>query len=122
LSATFRPLDILSHELVGSETGNPNLERYCTMRRDVCRLLLHVCSTMTEASNNVSLRAVNPPFSMKPKQEANYTLSLDEFQNTLIQQTAARKATREATVNHHQRRFPSGNSVHVSSFSIVSDP
>jgi hypothetical protein len=123
LSATFRPLDILSHELVISESGNPNLKRYCTMLRDVRRLLLHVCSTMTHARNNIALRAVNPTFSMKAEQETNYTLPLDEFQNTLVQQTAARKATREATVNRRQRRhFPSGNSVHSSSFSNVSDP
>jgi hypothetical protein len=92
------------------------------MRRDVCRLLLHVCSAMTQVRNNIAFRAVNPSFSMKPKQEVNYTLPLDEFQNTLIQQTAARKATCEATVNRYQRRFPSGNSVYVSSFLNVSDP
>jgi hypothetical protein len=120
LSATFRPLDILSHELVTSETGNPNLERYCTMLRDVRRLLLHVCSTMTQARNNIAaLRAVNPSFSMKTNQETNYTLPLDEFHNTLIQQTTARKATREATLNRRQRRFTSGNSGHASSFSNV---
>ncbi|KAG0933930.1 hypothetical protein G6F57_006024 [Rhizopus arrhizus] len=36
-SAAFRLLDILSHELVSSESDNSNLERYCTMLRDVPR-------------------------------------------------------------------------------------
>ncbi|KAI8641509.1 hypothetical protein BD408DRAFT_433176 [Parasitella parasitica] len=40
-----------------------------------------------------------------------HTLPLDEFQQTLIQQTAARKATREATIDRRQRRrFTSGTS------------
>ncbi|KAG0736024.1 hypothetical protein G6F57_002397 [Rhizopus arrhizus] len=37
LSAAFLPLDILSHDLVSSESGNPNLKRYCTMLRDISR-------------------------------------------------------------------------------------
>lgn len=123
LSATFRPLDILTHELVSSESGNPNLERYCAMLQDVRRLLLHVCSSMTQSRNNIALRAVNPSFSVKTDQEAQYTLPLDEFQSTLIQQTAARKATREATVtNRQRRRFPPVNSSNSSSFSTDPDP
>ncbi|OAD08248.1 hypothetical protein MUCCIDRAFT_158469 [Mucor lusitanicus CBS 277.49] len=41
LSAAFRPLDILIHEMFTHENGNPNLERYSTMLRDIHRLLLH---------------------------------------------------------------------------------
>jgi hypothetical protein len=48
-SAAFPLLDILSHELVSSESDNSNLERYCTMLRDVRKLLLHVCSAMTQS-------------------------------------------------------------------------
>ncbi|KAG0910302.1 hypothetical protein G6F33_008018 [Rhizopus arrhizus] len=73
LSAAFRPLDILSHELVSSEQGNANLERYCTMLKDVRRLLLHVCSSMTQARTNIALRSVNPSFSVKQDQDINYT-------------------------------------------------
>ena len=123
LSATFRPLDIFTHELVSSESGNPNLERYCAMLQDVRRLLLHVCSSMTQSRNNIALRAVNPSFSVKTDQEANYTLPLDEFQSTLVQQTAARKATREATItNRQRRRFTPSNSSNSGSFSNVQDP
>ncbi|KAI8636862.1 hypothetical protein BD408DRAFT_478375 [Parasitella parasitica] len=118
LSAVYRPLDILCHELVSSESGNPNLERYCTMLRDVCKLLLHVGSSITHVRNNIALRAIKPSFSLKPENEVNYTLPLDEFQNTLIQQTAARKATRDATINKRQhRRFQNGNSTVSNSFS-----
>ncbi|KAG1442369.1 hypothetical protein G6F46_013129 [Rhizopus delemar] len=81
--SAFRPLDILSHELVSSESGNPNLERYCIMLRDVRKLLLHVCFAMRQARNNIALRAVNPSFSLKQDQKIQYTLPLDEFQNTL---------------------------------------
>ncbi|CEP16777.1 hypothetical protein [Parasitella parasitica] len=95
----YRPLDILSHELITSEAGNPNLERYCTMLRDVRKLLLHVGASITNSRNNIALRAIDPSFVMKPGIEANYTLPLDEFQ-----QTAARKATREAMINKRQRR------------------
>ncbi|KAI9315444.1 hypothetical protein BX666DRAFT_1837975, partial [Dichotomocladium elegans] len=97
LSAVYRPLDILSHELVTCEAGNPNLERYCAMLHDVCKLLLHVGASMTYARTNIALRAINPSFSLKSSNEVTYTLPLDEFQNTLIQQSAARKATRAAS-------------------------
>ncbi|CAO3620218.1 unnamed protein product [Mucor fragilis] len=112
LSATFRPLDILIHEMLTHETGNSNLERYSTMLRDVRRLLIHVCSTMTQQRNNIALRAINPTFRLDNDVEVNYTLLLDEFQQTLVQQTAARKATREASVSRKQRRFsrPPSNS------------
>ncbi|KAI8636525.1 hypothetical protein BD408DRAFT_460274 [Parasitella parasitica] len=123
LSAIFRPLDILSHEMVSSESDNPNLERYCTMLQDVRRLLLHACSSITQSRNNIALRAVNPAFSMKTEPETNYTLPLDESQQTLIQQTAARKATREATASKRQRRtFSSGTSGPLNSFSNDPNP
>ncbi|KAG1025843.1 hypothetical protein G6F43_014125 [Rhizopus delemar] len=100
LSAVYRPLDILSHELVSYEADNHNLERYCTILRDVRKLLLHVGASMTHTRNNIALH---------------------EFQNTLIQQTVARKATRQATINKCQRRrFPNGNS--SSSGSFLSGP
>lgn len=111
LPAVFRPLDILCHELVSTEFRNPNLERYCSMLRDVRKLLLHVCSAMNQNRNNVALRAINPSFFLKADSTTNYTLPLEEFQQTLIQQTAARKAIRETIVNRrNRRRTTSGNS------------
>lgn len=122
LSAAFRPLDILIHEMFTYENGNPNLERYSAIMRDTRRLLLHVCAIITQHRNNIALRAVDPSFSMKPTSETNYTLPLDEFQQTLIQQTAARKATREATINRRQRRrFPSGTSATSNTVARSSD-
>lgn len=58
---------------------------------------------MTQARTNIALRAVNPSFSLNANADVNYTLPLDEFQQTLIQQTAARKATREAFASRRQR-------------------
>jgi hypothetical protein len=111
LSAVFRPLDILCHELVSTEFRSPNLERYSSMLRDVRQLLLHVCSAMNQNRNNVALRAINPSFSLKTDPTTNYTLPLEESQQTLIQQTAARRAIRETTVNRrNRRRTTSGNS------------
>ncbi len=108
-SAVFRPLDILAHELFSTETDNPNLERYLTMLRDVRKLLLHVCASMTQDRNNIALRAVNPSFSLRSEYTGQYTMPLDEFQQTLAQQTATRKATREAT-NRFQRKRYNGTS------------
>jgi hypothetical protein len=98
LSVAFRPLGILSHELVSSESDSPNLERYCIMFLDIRRLLIHIYSIITQQHNNIDLRAVNPSFTLKSDSEANYTLPLDEFQHTFIQQSAARKVTHEATI------------------------
>ncbi|CEP18222.1 hypothetical protein [Parasitella parasitica] len=57
LSAAFRPLDILIHEMFTHENGNPNLERYSTMLRDIRRLLLHVCSMMTQQPRKATREA-----------------------------------------------------------------
>lgn len=123
LSAVYRPLDILAHELVSSEAGNSDLERYCTMLQDVRKLLLHVGSSMNQACNNIAFRAIDPSFSMQPETEKNYTLlPLNEFQDTFIQHTAPRKATRDATINKRQRRsFPKSNTGPSNSFSNVSE-
>ena len=117
-SATYRPLDIFIHELITTEQGNPNLERYCSMLHDIRRLMLHTGSAATQMRNNIALRAVDPSFSLKSN-DASYTLPLDEFQTTVVQQTAAKKATREATANR-RRRFPSGR-FGTSAFSNVPD-
>ncbi|GAN11521.1 hypothetical protein MAM1_0661d11085 [Mucor ambiguus] len=105
LSAVFRPLDILTKEMFTAEQGNPNLERYSIMLRDVRRLLLHVCSMMTQQRNNIALRAHDPSYHLNDASEVNYTLPLDEYQQTLTQQHAAKKAIREATTPRRQRRF-----------------
>jgi hypothetical protein len=118
-SATYRPLDILIHELITAEEGNPNLERYCSMLHDIRRLMLHTGATATHMRNNIALRAVDPSFSMKST-EANYTLPLDEFQTTMVSQTAAKKATREATANR-RRRYPFSRFGPSGSFSNVPD-
>lgn len=99
LSALFRPLDVLTHELLTSESDNANLERYINMLKDIRRLLLDLNSGITQSRNNIALRAVNPSFSLKPENDTQYTLPLQEFQATLIQQTATKKATREATAS-----------------------
>ncbi|CEP08765.1 hypothetical protein [Parasitella parasitica] len=121
LSAVYRPFDILSHESTTSEAGNPNLERYCTMLRDVRKLPLHVGASITNSRNNIALGgAINPSIVIKPGNEATYALSLDEFQQTLIQQTAARKATREAIIYKRQRRHANnGNFQSSGSFGQV---
>ncbi|KAI8636936.1 hypothetical protein BD408DRAFT_437464 [Parasitella parasitica] len=60
---------------------------------------------MTQQRSNIALRAINPSFRLDNDAEINYTLPLDKSQQTLVQQTVARKATPEATVNREQRRF-----------------
>ncbi|OAD07854.1 hypothetical protein MUCCIDRAFT_158110 [Mucor lusitanicus CBS 277.49] len=105
LSAVFRPLDILTKELFAAENGNPNLERYSIMLRDIRRLLIHVCSMMTQQRNNIALRAHDPSYRLADASEVKYTLPLDEYQQTLAQQHATKKALREATVPRRQRRF-----------------
>lgn len=113
-SATYRPLDIFIHEFITTKQGNPNLKRYCSMLHDIRSLMLHTEFVAIQIRNNIALRAVDPSFSLKST-NASYTLPLEEFQNTLVQQTSAKKATPEATANR-RRRF--GNS---SSFSNASD-
>ncbi|KAG1252706.1 hypothetical protein G6F68_011662 [Rhizopus microsporus] len=75
------------------------------MLRDVRKLLLHVCASMTQDRNNIALRAVNPSFSLRSEYTGQYTMPLDEFQQTLAQQTATRKATREATNRFQRKRY-----------------
>ncbi|KAI8079702.1 uncharacterized protein B0P05DRAFT_469880, partial [Gilbertella persicaria] len=120
LSAVFRPLDILTKEMFTAEQGNPNLGRNSIMLRDVRRLLLRVCSMMTQQRNNIALRAHDPSYRFNDASEVNYTLPLDEYQQTLTQQHAAKKAIREATTSRRQHRF-SRNSSNSSSAAVGSD-
>ncbi|KAG1107399.1 hypothetical protein G6F61_011802 [Rhizopus arrhizus] len=88
------------------------------MLKDVRHLLLHICSSMTQARTNIALRSVNPSFSVKHDQDINYTVPLEGFQQSLIQQTSARKATRDAMLDlRHKCRFPSATSGSFSSSS-----
>ncbi|CEP07844.1 hypothetical protein [Parasitella parasitica] len=95
--------------------------RQNTMLHDIRRLLLHVCLKMTQPRNNLALRANNSGFRLDNDAEVSYTSSLDEFQQTLVRQTAARKVARDATVNKKQRRFNRNSSNFGSAFS-GSDP
>lgn len=62
LSAAFRPLDILIHEIFTYGTGNTRLERYNTMLRDIHQLLIQVSSIITQNRNNIALQAINSSF------------------------------------------------------------
>ncbi|CEP17815.1 hypothetical protein [Parasitella parasitica] len=92
------------------------------MLQDTRKLLLHVCTTMTHNRNNIALRAVNPSFSVRSDTDVNYTLPLTEFQQILIQQTAAGKAAHEATAKRRpHRRFTGGFSSNMQSASTGPD-
>ncbi|CEP13938.1 hypothetical protein [Parasitella parasitica] len=85
--ATYRPLDILCHELLVTSEVHTILtwNDIITCFRDVRKPLIHLGASMTQARNNIAFRVINPSFSIKSSIEVNYTLPLDEFQNALFQ-------------------------------------
>lgn len=112
LSAIFRPLDIFAHELATTERENPNLERYFAIIADIRNLLLHACSSLTQARNDIAFRAFNPGFTASTGSAQTFTMPAADFQASLVQQHATTKALRDATARKPKRPF--GHNSHAS--------
>jgi hypothetical protein len=109
-SAILRPLDVLAHEILTHDSNNSNLERFCTILADMRSLVVDLCSTITQARTNIAYRAINPSFTLKAEPEVGYTVPPEEFQQGINQQTAAKKAIREASsFRRPRRRFHNNN-------------
>ncbi|KAG1452531.1 hypothetical protein G6F56_007794 [Rhizopus delemar] len=104
-SAVFRPLDILANELALAEQDNPNLERYFKMISDIRNLMVHNCSFLTKMRNDIAFRVFNPGFSTNPNQDQTFTMPNDTFQTSLVQQTNAEKALRDANFRRTKHPF-----------------
>ncbi|CEP07106.1 hypothetical protein [Parasitella parasitica] len=110
-SAILRPLDVLAHEMLTHDSNNANLERFCTILADMRSLVIDLCSTITQARTNIAYRAINPSFTLKAEPEVGYTVPPEEFQQGINQQTATKKAIREASsFRRPRRRFHNSNS------------
>ncbi|KAG1109123.1 hypothetical protein G6F42_015754 [Rhizopus arrhizus] len=111
-SAILRPpLDVLAHEMLSQDSNSPNLERFCGMLADMRSVVVDLCSTITQARINIAYRTVDPSFSVKTESDVGYIVPLEEFQQSISQQAAAKKALREASaLRRSRRRFPTGNS------------
>ncbi|KAG1135724.1 hypothetical protein G6F37_012786 [Rhizopus arrhizus] len=108
-SAILRPLDVLAHEMLAQDPNTPHLERFCTMLADARSLVIDLCSTITQTRLNIAYRSVDPSFSVKTESEVGYIVPLEEFQQSISQQAAAKKAIREASaLRRPRRRFPNG--------------
>lgn len=109
-SAILRPLDVLAHEMLTQEPNTPNLERFCAMLSDMRSLVVDLCSTITQARVNIAYRTIDPSFSVKTESDVGYIVPLEEFQQSISQQAAAKKALREASsLRRPRRRYPNGN-------------
>lgn len=106
LSGALRPLDILGHEIFQSPIPDNEAQRFLHMLGDVRSLLINVCSTINTQRNHIALRSVNQNFSapIPAAEETRYTMPLDAFQASLVQQTTAAKALKDATALGQQGR------------------
>ncbi|KAI9309914.1 hypothetical protein BX666DRAFT_1844837, partial [Dichotomocladium elegans] len=93
-SAILRPLDVLAHSLLPILPPD-QIGRIFAIINDVCTLVLHVGGVANNAHNNIAMRAVNPSFTL-PTSEKQYTMSLDQFRDTVSAQTTMRKTLKEA--------------------------
>ncbi|KAI9266976.1 hypothetical protein BY458DRAFT_573759 [Sporodiniella umbellata] len=67
---------------------------------------IHTAKPMPDSErNNIALRAHDPSYRLNDASEANCTLPLDGYQQTLTQQHAAKKTMRETTTPRRQRCF-----------------
>lgn len=104
ISAIFRPLDVLTHELINNE-GLEASEKYLKMINDIRSLLLHANSTVTQYRTGLAYKTVNNEFKL-PNPEQRYTVSMDEFQSTVNQLHAASKSLKEAKNFGRKKRAP----------------
>ncbi|KAI9315020.1 hypothetical protein BX666DRAFT_2029255 [Dichotomocladium elegans] len=93
-SAILRPLDVLAHSLLPMLPPD-QIGRIFAIINDVRTLVLHVGGVANNARNNIAMRAVNPSFTL-PTSEKQYTMSLDQFRDTVSAQTTMRKTLKEA--------------------------
>ncbi|KAG1090983.1 hypothetical protein G6F42_019551 [Rhizopus arrhizus] len=88
---------ILAHEMLTQDPNSPHVERFCTILADARSLVIGLCSTITQTRLNIAYRSVNPSFLVKTESEVGYIVPLEEIQQNISQQAAAKKAIREAS-------------------------
>ncbi|CAO3622033.1 unnamed protein product [Mucor hiemalis] len=93
LSAVFRPLDVLTRELLLDEV--PQSTKYCRMIYDIRSLLLHANSTLNHYRTNLAYKAINRDFRL-PSNEQKFTVPVEVFNSTIDQLHSANKSIREA--------------------------
>ncbi|KAI8136833.1 hypothetical protein BJV82DRAFT_526379 [Fennellomyces sp. T-0311] len=101
-SAILRPLDVLAHMLLPL-LPQEHYARIFTIINDVRTLVLNAGGVANQARNQLALRAVNPSFSI-PNPDKSFTMSLDQFKDTVASHTAMHKAMWEARPSNSTTR------------------
>lgn len=96
---SFAPLNVLTFELF---TILPQEEVNCifTIVRDICTLVMHANGAANQARNDLSLKAINPSFSVGSP-STSYTMTTSSFNELMAQQSAMQKTLRDARSYFH---------------------
>ncbi|KAI9485976.1 MAG: hypothetical protein EXX96DRAFT_547207, partial [Benjaminiella poitrasii] len=122
VSAIFRPLDILGHE-ISFEAENTAAQRYMETLLDCCLLLLNLSSQVNQMRANLAFQAINPAYyNTTSLSETNYVMPITKFQSDVAQQVNTAQTFRKATNKPFRRRFGQSSQQSGSSSSAATPP
>ncbi|KAI9468500.1 MAG: hypothetical protein EXX96DRAFT_590849, partial [Benjaminiella poitrasii] len=122
VSATFRPLDILGHE-ISLDAENTAAQRYMEILLNCRLLLLNLSSQVNQMRTNLAFQAINPAFyNTASPSETNYVMPITEFQSAVAQQVNTAQTFRKATNKPFRRRFGKSYQQYGSSSSAATHP
>lgn len=95
LSAVFRPLDILAHQLIQAPETTDIEQRLKTLY-DARALLMNFSNSVNTFRNSIAIRAVNKSFKPDLSGEGRHTMPAEQFHSMIGQLHSTHKTMKEA--------------------------
>ena len=95
LSAVFRPLDLLGHQLLTARETN-DIQHSLKILHDARALLLNVSNSVNTYRNGIAIKAVNKSFKPDLTGDSRHTMPSDQFHSMIGQLNSTQKTIKEA--------------------------
>jgi hypothetical protein len=95
LSAAFRPLDLLGHQLLNARETN-DIQHSLKILHDARALLLNVSNSVNTYRNGIAIKAVNKSFKPDLSGDSRHTMPSDQFHSMIGQLNSTQKTIKEA--------------------------
>ena len=95
LSAVFRPLDLLGHQLLNAQETN-DIQHSLKTLHDARTLLLNVSNSVNTYRNGIAVKAVNKSFKPDLSGDSRHTMPSDQFHSMIGQLNSTQKTIKEA--------------------------
>ncbi|KAG1441616.1 hypothetical protein G6F56_011397 [Rhizopus delemar] len=95
LSAVFRPLDLLGHQLLNAQETN-DIQHSLKTLHDARTLLLNASNSVNTYRNGIVVKAVNKSFKPDLSGDSRHTIPSDQFHSMIGQLNSTQKTIKEA--------------------------